>query len=85
MPRTMEKIIPVRISTDEINCYATIQRSCLAGIAALLRIAKSNEASKGKHLNPQITKLRELKHWAEGQYDSLVDDEVNDCGNPAEG
>lgn len=85
MPRTMEKIVPVRITTNEINCYATIQRSCLAGITALLRIAKNGEVSKGKHINPQLESFRKLKTWAENQYDACVDAEINNCGNPAEG
>lgn len=76
MPRVMEKVVPVTITTDEINCYATITRSCISGITALLRLNKSRDVTKGKHINPQIDKLREIKKWAESQYDGCVDREV---------
>lgn len=73
MPRVMENPTPVKIITDEINCYATIQRSCISAITACLRMKNK----KGKHINPQIDKLREIKKWAEKSYDACVDVEMS--------
>lgn len=84
MPRVMEKVTPVVIATDEINCYATIQRSCISAITATLRLNKSKDRTKGKHINPQLTKLREIKKWAENQYDACVDAETDDSTNTSE-
>lgn len=69
MARVMENPTPVRITTDELNCYATIQRSCISAITACLRMKNV----KGKHINPQLDKLREIKKWSECGYDSSVD------------
>lgn len=81
MPRVMEKVVPVKLTTDEINCYATIQRSMISAITACLRL----KDKKGKHTKAQIEKLRELKKWAENQYDMCVIGELDESGNPAEG
>lgn len=69
MARTMTNVTPVRITTDELNCYATIERSCISAITACLRM----EQIKGKHINPQLNKLREVKSWAQNSYDQTVD------------
>lgn len=83
MAKTMTKITPVQIVTDEINCYATIQRAMIAAITACLRL-QTKKGSR-KHINPMLNKLREAKRWAENSYDACVDKYVDDAGNPAEG
>lgn len=62
MPRIMEKVTPVKITADEINCYATVQRSCISAVTACLRVKDM------EHVN----EFMKLKHWAEKMYDGKV-------------
>lgn len=62
MSRTMEKIIPVKITTDEINCYATIQRSMITATTAALRL-KDNKAAE---------LFKKQRIWASEKYDEAL-------------
>ena len=81
MPRVMENPKPVKIVSDELNCYATIQRSMISAVTACLRL----KDKKGKHSRAQITKLREIKKWAENQYDETVNAMMDEASNPTKG
>ncbi len=63
MSRTMEKIIPVKITADEVNCYATIMRSCISGTTACLRV--------GDH--EHVEKFQAMRIWAENMYDRCIE------------
>lgn len=81
MPRVMEKVIPVKITTDEINCYATINRNMIGGITACMRLLNK----KGIHAKAQIKKLQEVKKWAEAHYDGCIESEMDLITSPPEG
>lgn len=69
MPRVMEKVVPVKIMTEEINCYATISRSCISATTACLRM----KGIKGKHINDKLKMIREIKRWADNNYNACID------------
>lgn len=48
MARVMEKIIPVKITTDEIQCYATIQRAMISATTAALRLNNRQAAESDR-------------------------------------
>lgn len=68
MPRVMEKVIPVKITADEINCYATISRSCISAITACTRLG----------MFEKVQEFKKLKHWADGKYDTKVDQHLSE-------
>lgn len=63
MARTMEKIIPVKITTDALNCYATLQRAMITATTACLRLNDKKSA--------EICK--KMKNYASEKYDELFD------------
>lgn len=75
MPRIMEKVVPVKITADEVNCYATIMRSCIAGVTACLRIKDAEH----------VEEFQNLKDWASKMYDQKVEQQLHESGNPATG
>lgn len=70
----MTRVIPVKITSDEVNCYATIERSCLAAITACMRLGDQ------RHVESFI----KLKAWASGSYQDKVDEHFSG-GSPAKG
>lgn len=58
MARTMEKILPVKTSIEELNCWGTIERSMLSATNAALRIGDKKLAET----------LRKLKNEAANKY-----------------
>ncbi len=68
MPRVMEKIIPVRISTDSLNCYATIQRAMITATTACLRLGDHEHAEE----------LRRFKNWSAEQYDKVFKQHIQE-------
>lgn len=75
MSKIMSKVVPVRIASDEVNCYATIERSCLAAITACMRLGDQKHAES----------FTKLKAWANGNYQDKVDEHFSNSGNPAQG
>lgn len=68
MSRTMEKIIPVRISTDAINCYATIQRAMITATTACLRLGDTEHAEE----------FCRFKDWSSEQYNKVFQKHVDE-------
>lgn len=73
MAKVMTKVVPVRIASDAVNCYATIERSCLAAITACMRLGDQEHADK----------FTKLKAWANGNYQDKVDEHFT--STPAQG
>lgn len=74
MSRIKEKVQTVKIARDAVNCYATIERACLAAITACMSLNDENHADK----------FSKLKVWAAGNYQEKVDEHFSG-GNPAQG
>lgn len=64
----MEKVIPVKITTDKINCFATISRSCISAITACARLNNMEKADE----------MKKIKHWADEQYDYLISKHIRE-------
>lgn len=62
MARVMQKVTPVRIATDEVNCYATIMRSMISATTAALRLGDHELANK----------FKALKNNASESYDKAI-------------
>lgn len=76
MSKTMTKVIPVKVITDEMNCYATIQRSMLSAITACLRLGDDEKAEQ----------FNDLRKWASAQFDIKVGEKKREAkANPALG
>lgn len=46
MSRPMTRVVPVRLTTDEINCYATIMRAMVTATTAALRLGDDKLAKE---------------------------------------
>lgn len=76
MARTMTKVIPVKVISDEMNCYATIQRAMLSAVTAALRLGNAEKAEE----------FNDLRKWASAQFDIKVTQKKReDKSNPALG
>lgn len=60
--RMMEKITPVKIISDELSCYSTIQRSMISAINASLRL--------GDYKHTEM--FNELRKWASDNFDAKL-------------
>ena len=59
--------VSVRITTNEINCYATIQRSCITAINSCTSIGNIEHAHK----------FMELRDWAAELYDEKIRQKIS--------
>lgn len=76
MARTMEKIIPVKITTDEVQCYATEMRS---NISATIAAARRGDTK-------QVKVYLQLKNMANAKFDEMVMRHLSEIAdNPAKG
>lgn len=64
MARTMSKVIPVGVITDQIHCYATIQRSMMTAITACMRLNDDQ----------CVDELNKIRQWASMRFDECVDE-----------
>ncbi len=71
MARIMSKIVPVKVVSEEINCYATIQRSMLAAVTACLRLGNDEK----------MDELNEIRRWASDKFDSIVASKTGESDN----
>lgn len=70
----MEKVTPVRVTTDKVNCYATVERSCISAITACLRLGDEDHANK----------FVQLKQWAAGNYQDQVHERFEEMASEQE-
>lgn len=84
MARVMEKIVPVKIMAEEINCYSTMERSCISAITACLRVrakaVKDGDTKKVVKIDKQIEVFHSMKKQAIADYDNLVAKSMNNNG-----
>ncbi len=71
MARIMSKVVPVKVVSEEINCYATIQRSMLAAVTACLRLGNDEK----------MDELNEIRRWASDKFDSIVASKTGESDN----
>lgn len=64
----MEKVVPVKITKDELACHAQIIRSMLAATTAAMRLGDAE----------LIAMCNVMRKQAEDRYDKLVKKEVNE-------
>jgi len=62
----MSKVIPVKVVSDKIHCYATIQRSMMAAITACMRLDDQEK----------MAELNAIRQWASDKFDDYVDEKV---------
>ncbi len=62
MLQMSKEVMPVKITADELNTYATIQRCCITGITACVKLGETRQAAR----------FRQLREWAESNYDEKV-------------
>lgn len=62
MPRVMTNPTPVKITTDKINCYATIMRSMISASTAAIRLGDKGLAEM----------FQSFKDKANNEYNKLL-------------
>lgn len=75
MSKSMQKVTPVKIATDEVNCLAQIHRSSLSSMIAAMRMKDQKKYKKYK--TDLFSNIEELLDAA--------DKYMNESGNPALG